>query len=95
MSKALTIQRTVIPSAERARYLKLLQTKLAHFTASRCRFWVFEDAELRGAFVEFTEADDVETLAAAQANAPTSILFPIRIYEQVEIPHDAISHHKR
>lgn len=85
MPKALTIQRATVPSGERSRYFDRLRAKLAHYTASRCRFWVFEEEALHGAFIEFTEADDAETLARAHASAPDRILDPARVYKQVEI----------
>ena len=47
--------------------------------------WVFEEASLPGAFIEFIEASDVQTLTAAQASAPGTILDPNRIYREVEL----------
>lgn len=86
MPRALTIQRSVVPVADRPRYLDRLRARLAHYTARACRFWVFEEAALPGAFVEFTEAADAATLAAAHAAAPEAPVDPARIYREVEFP---------
>jgi len=41
MPKALTIQRSTVPSAERANYTKRLKALRSHYAAANCRFWVF------------------------------------------------------
>jgi hypothetical protein len=83
--KALTIQRTLVPKAEREKYFERLRRKRDHYTAAKCRFWVFEEASLPGAFIEFYEADDPEILVRAHAAAPDRILDSNRVYLQVEI----------
>ena len=83
--KALTIQRTLVPKAEREKYFERLRRKRDHYTAAKCRFWVFEEASLPGAFIEFYEADDPEILVRAHADAPDRILDSHRVYLQVEI----------
>ncbi|MEO8946634.1 MAG: hypothetical protein ABI338_09050 [Gemmatimonadaceae bacterium] len=85
MSRVLTIQRTTIPPVERARYMERLAERSSYYTGANCRFWVFEDPGLKNAFVEFTEADDAATLAAAIASAPEPGSGPLRIYHQVEL----------
>jgi hypothetical protein len=85
MSRALTIHRSAIPSRDRARYLDELKVRAAHYKAARCRFWVFEEQSLPGAFMEFIEADDPQTLADAHRNAPGRLLDSMKIYQQVEI----------
>lgn len=85
MPKALTIQRSTVPSAERANYTKRLKALRSHYEAAHCRFWVFEEMSLPGAFIEFTEADDEETLSTAHANAPHKTLDPTRVYQEVKL----------
>jgi hypothetical protein len=46
---------------------------------------VFEEASLPGAFIEFTEADDEQTLTIAHANAPHKMMDPSRVYQEVEL----------
>src|ERR1700680_1883080 len=66
-----------------ARALPMLRT---HYHWANCQYWVFEDAEVGGAFLEFAEAADQSMLAAAQAAAPDAVgVDPTRLYCEVEI----------
>ncbi len=85
MPRALSLQRTIVPAGERAKYFEKLKVRQAHYERTKCRFWVFEEAALSGAFIEFTEADDARMLAAAHATAPDRVLDPARIYTEVEL----------
>lgn len=85
MARRLTIQRTTVPHSEREKYFERLKQSKAHYTSSNCRFWVFEESSLSGAFVEFTESDDEVSLSNAHATAPHRILDPARIYHELEI----------
>lgn len=85
MARALTIQRTTVPASERERYFEKVKACRSHYSAANCRFYVFEEASLPGAFIEFTEADDQTTLTVAHANSPYRILDPARIYNETEI----------
>jgi hypothetical protein len=85
-SRALTIHRTLVPAADRAKYVERLKAKETYFSGSGCRFWVFEEQMIPGAFVEFVEAADAKTLTAAHAAAPEKLLDPARIYISVELP---------
>jgi hypothetical protein len=59
------------------------RARRAHYARFGCRYWVFEDVDLAGAFVEFVEGPDVSTLEAALAGAPDRFLEQTRIYEEV------------
>jgi hypothetical protein len=83
MPKALTIQRSTVPAADRANYTNRLKALRSHYAAANCRFWVFEELSLPGAFIEFTEADDEQTLSTAHASAPHKTLDPSRVYQEV------------
>jgi hypothetical protein len=85
MPKALTIQRSTVPSTERANYTKRLKALHSHYASANCRFWVFEETSLPGAFIEFTEADDEQTLTTAHASAPHKTLDPSRVYQEVPL----------
>ncbi len=85
MPRLLTMQRTIVPQSERKKYFERLKQKRDYFARADCRFWVFEEAGLPGAFLEFIEADDPATLARAQAAAPDPLLDPGRVYTEVEI----------
>jgi hypothetical protein len=85
MSRALTIQRTLVTPPERERFQEKLRKKQEYYTKANCRFWVFEEAGLPGAFLEFFEAADAQTLARAHASAPEPVLDPNRVYAEVEL----------
>jgi len=85
MPRALTLQRTIVPSAERAKYLARARQRAAYYAKAGCRFWIFEEAALPGAFIEFTEASDRNTLSAAHADAPEKLVDAKRIYHEVEL----------
>ena len=83
--RALTLQRTLVPKADRDKYFERIRRKRDYYTAAKCRFWVFEEASLPGAFIEFYEADDFESLSRAHAASPDPVLDQNRVYLQVEI----------
>lgn len=85
MPRALVIKRTIIPMPDRTRYMERLVKRKAYYTAAGCSFWVFEEAALNGAFIEFTEAPDRVTLQAALANATEHVLDANRIYQEVSL----------
>ncbi len=85
MPRALSMQRTVVPPGDRAKFFARARAREAHYTAAGCQFWLFEEAALSGAFIEFAEARDAETLKAAHAGAPEPMLDPARIYQQVDL----------
>ena len=85
MSRHLSIQRTTVPNGEREKYFERLKATKAHYAGANCRFWVFEEAGLPGAFLEFFEASDAATLAKAHAAAPEQVLDPNRVYQEVEL----------
>jgi len=85
MPRALTIQRTLVTPPERERFHEKLRRKQAYYATANCRFWSFEEAGLPGAFLEFFEAADPETLARAHAAAPDPVLDPNRVYTEVEL----------
>lgn len=85
MPRALSMQRTVVTPHDRARFLERMKAREAHYQASGCQFWVFEESALSGAFIEFTEAPSADTLKAAHASAAEPPLDPARIYTIVEL----------
>ena len=85
MPRALTLQRSIIPSGERSRHLQRLRAKRDHYRGMQCRYWAFEEAAVHGAFLEFVEADSAETLTAAHAGAADPPLDITRIYLEVEL----------
>ena len=85
MARAMTIQRAMVPATDRDRYFAKLKARRVHYQQANCRFWVFEEIGLPGLFMEFTEAQDAATLAAAHAKAPERLRDPTRVYTEVEV----------
>jgi hypothetical protein len=84
MARALTIERSKVSRHERDAYFAGLRERRDRLRAAACNFWVYEDPGEPGLFVEFTEARDATTLAAARAavfdsNASASILTEVEL----------------
>jgi hypothetical protein len=85
MSRALAMQRTIVPAGERKKHLERARMRRTYYQHANCRYWVFEEAGLPGAFIEFVEALDRDTLDTALENAPDRLVDPARVYEEVEL----------
>jgi hypothetical protein len=83
--RSLVMQRTIVTPGERDRFLERARQRREHYTARRCRYWVFEEAGLPGAFIEFAESEDQAALSAALAGAPEPVIDPARVYQEVEL----------
>jgi hypothetical protein len=83
--RTLTIQRTLVTPPDRERFHERLKRKQAYYAKANCRFWAFEETGLPGAFLEFFEAADSDTLARAHAGAPEPVLDPNRMYHEVDL----------
>ncbi len=85
MPRVLSMQRTVVTPHDRAKFLEHARVRQTHYTNAGCQWWLFEEAALPGAFVEFTEARDADTLRHAHASAAEPPIDPSRIYLHVEL----------
>jgi hypothetical protein len=83
--RALALQRTIVTPAERARFLERGRQLRDHYAAQECRYWIFEDSQLPGAFIELTEAGGVPALSAALAGAQEFVIDPARVYQEVAL----------
>lgn len=81
----MAMQRTIVTPGERDRFLERARQVRAYYLARQCRYWVFEETELPGAFIEFAESADPAALAAARAEAPDPVIDPARIYQEIEL----------
>ena len=79
------MKRTIVPFPDRARYLEKLMKRKTYYASAGCNFWVFEEAALNGAFIEFTEAPDRDTLQNALANAHDQVFDANRIYQEIAL----------
>lgn len=85
MPRVLTIGRTTVAADQRAAFLARVDARRAHYTKAGVRYWVFEEASLPGAFVEFCEAADPDTLVAAHNAAPDPPTGVNRPYVELEV----------
>ena len=85
MPRAISMRHTVVPSADKAEFRERARRSLAHYAGNGCHYWLFEEASLPGAFVEFFEAKDRATLAQAHGDAPVPVLESARLYVEVEL----------
>lgn len=85
MPRALSIQRSIVPVADRKKFMHKLRAKRSYYGSVNCRFWAFEECEISGAFIEFIEGPDAATLAKALAEAPEPVVDQARIYQEVEL----------
>jgi hypothetical protein len=86
VARALTLQRTVVPQGDRERLLTRARALRSHYDAAQCHYWLFEDAEMGGAFIEFVEAPDADALIAAQRASPNPVgVDPTRIYKEIAL----------
>ena len=85
MPRALTVKRTVVPRNGRAEYMTRLRERQGYYKRAGCKFWVFEEAGLPGAFIEVTEGPSAAVLAAAHESAPEQLMDANRIYQEVEL----------
>ena len=61
MPRALSIKRSIVPLSERVKYLERLKARKDYYQHASCEFWVFEEAALTGAFIEFVASDSVDS----------------------------------
>lgn len=85
MGRILTMARSVVPRPDREKFLERVRARRDYYVGAGCRYWVFEEADLPGAFVEFTEAQDRAVLSAALKSAPDPVRDPSRVYREVEL----------
>lgn len=79
------MNRTIVPVPDRERFFTRARELRVHFQSKGCQYWIFEDAELPGAFIEFAEGKDTASLSAAHASAPDTALDPSRMYREVAL----------
>ena len=76
------MRHTVVPSADRAAFRERAREARTHYTGAGCRYWLYEEDNLPGAYVEFFEGSDKETLAQAHRSTKQP---PSRLYVEVDL----------
>ena len=79
------MRHTSVPAGQRAEFREDARRSRAHYTGRGCNYWLFEESQLPGAYVEFFEAKDRDTLVRAHGDAPKPVLESARLYVEVEL----------
>lgn len=85
MARAISMRHTVAPTADRTEFRERARQARAHYTSMGCKYWLFEEPGLPGAYIEFFEAADPDTLQSAHRTAPEPIPETARMYVEVEL----------
>jgi len=79
------MRHTVVTANERNEFRARARRSREHYVEKGCQYWLFEEASLPGAYVEFFEAKDRDTLLHAHREAPRPVLESARLYVEVEL----------
>lgn len=85
MARAISMRHTVVPSPDRAQFRERAGDARRHYAGAGCRYWLFEESTLPGAYVEFFEAESPDVLRRAQRDAPGPVLDSARLYVEVTL----------
>lgn len=85
MPRAISMRHTIVPAADREAFRDRARLSRGHYSGAGCQYWLFEEASLPGAYVEFFEADAPDKLQRAHRDAPTPILASARMYVEVDL----------
>lgn len=76
------MRHTVVTGSDRDAFRTRARDTRAHYSAAGCHYWVYEEDGLQGAYVEFFEGPDAETLTRAHRGATQP---PSRLYIEVDL----------
>lgn len=79
------MRHTVVPSGDKKEFRDRARESRAHYSRAGCQYWLFEEAGLPGAYVEFFEGPDRETLLRAHQTAPRPVMESARMYVEVDL----------
>ncbi len=80
--RALSMRHTVVPSAERSAFRARAREAKSHYKDAGCNYWLFEESDLPGAYVEFFEGPDKDMLEKAHSSTKYP---PSRLYVEVDL----------
>jgi hypothetical protein len=83
--RAISMRHTIVPAGDKDEFRDRARRSRAHYAKAGCQYWLFEEASLPGAYVEFFEADGPDKLQRAHRDAPTPIVESARMYVEVEL----------
>jgi len=79
------MRHTIVPSADRGEFYERARRLREHYSGRGCRYWLFEESALPGAFVEFFEAGDGRALQLAHGGVPGALDADARAYMEVDL----------
>jgi len=85
MPRVLSMRHTIVTAADRGGFQDRARRLREHYTGHGCHYWLFEEASLPGAFVEFFEAADVRVLQQAHGGSPGTLDADARSYIEVDL----------
>jgi hypothetical protein len=85
VARAISMRHTIVPSRDKGAFRERASRIRAHYTSAGCHYWLFEEGSLPGAYVEFFEASDPDTLSRAHRGSPDPIIETARMYVEVEL----------
>lgn len=85
MPRAILMRHTIVPSGERDEFRTRARESRAHYAGAGCRYWLYEEDALPGAYVEFFEAADRETLVRAHRASRDAVHQTARQYIEVDL----------
>jgi hypothetical protein len=80
--RALSMRHTVVPTADREAFRGRAREIRDHCKKAGCNYWLFEESDLPGAYVEFFEAPSPPALENAHK---TSAHPPSRVYVEIDL----------
>ena len=84
MSRALAMQRTIVPAPERKKHLERARMRRAYYQHANCRYWVFEESGCR-ARSSSSWKRRIATRSILRSKRADQLLDPARVYEEVEL----------
>jgi hypothetical protein len=79
------MRHTIVPAAERREFREQAARARAHYSRAGCNYWLFEESSLPGAYVEFFEARDAESLLRAHRESSNPATESARMYVEVDL----------
>jgi hypothetical protein len=85
VARAISMRHTIVPPADREEFRAKARRSHTHYTGAGCHYWLFEEASMPGAYVEFFEAPDPDILQRAHRGAPDPRTETARMYVETEL----------
>jgi hypothetical protein len=85
VARAISMRHTIVPPPDREAFRVKARRAQAHYADAGCHYWLFEEVSMAGAYVEFFEAHDPDTLQRAHRGAPDPRTESARMYVEQDL----------